>query len=125
MERDAAIARAVIVAAFVARAGVAEQEGAGVQHRRAGIRPIAERPLEHGRDRELLMPLLEGAIMRAGGAQVFANAPFLAVMQRARNRKALDGTAAVSLHRSNLANIPHPENRGTLRAAISRVLRRF
>src|SRR5262249_62379569 len=82
MERDAAIAGAVIVTALVARLGVAEQEGAGVQHRRAGIRPIAERPLDHGRDRKEVMPLLERAVTRTGRAEVLADAPAVPLTQR-------------------------------------------
>src|SRR5260370_11889133 len=108
MERDAAIAGRVIAAAFVARGGVAEQEGAGVHHCRAGVRPVGERPLDHGRDRELVAPLLEGAIIRTCGAEVFANAPPLPLTQRTGDQSA--GGAVVSSHCPNLAILPKPAN---------------
>ena len=38
------------------------------------MRPIAERPLDHGGDRELLMPLLERAVTRTGRAKTLAHA---------------------------------------------------
>src|SRR5215471_9945870 len=98
MEGDAAVADAVIVAALVARAGVAEQEGARMQNRRAGVAPIPERPFDDGRDRDLFMALLERTIIRTGGADVFAHAPFSFLKQRAGNRSTAGRDVVVRSH---------------------------
>src|SRR5262249_3737180 len=102
----------VIVAALVACGGVAEQESAGVEHRSAGISPVSERPLDYGRDRELLMPLLERAIIRARSANVLADAPPLPLTKRTGcpltqsigNRSAGGGSAVVSWHGAKVSN---------------------
>src|SRR5215471_14792635 len=119
MEGDAAVAGAVIVAALVARAGVAEQERARVQNRRARIPPIPERSFDDGRDRGLFMALFKGTIIRTGGADVFAHAPFRCLKQRAGNRGAAGTDVVIRSHGTRLAIFPKPGSRGSAHMGAS------
>src|SRR3546814_4861352 len=75
MQREAAVAGAVVMAAFETGAGVAEQQGAGMQQRGAAVGAVAEAAGGDQRDRGTVVAFLEGAVGRAGRAQDGAQPP--------------------------------------------------
>jgi len=75
LEDEAAVAGAVLVAAFEVVAGVAEQHRARRQQRRTAARAVAEGPRGHRGDALGLVPLLERAVGRAGVADDVARPP--------------------------------------------------
>ncbi len=84
MEREAAVAVTVIVAAFEASPFISEQQGAGRQDRSTRRRAVLERAFCYRGDAHRAVPLLERAIMRAGSADDVVHAPTLARGQQMR-----------------------------------------
>ena len=68
VKREAAIADAMLVAAFEAASVIAEQQRPRRQHGRAVRRAVLESALRHGGDAHAVVLLLEGAVVGPGGA---------------------------------------------------------
>jgi hypothetical protein len=103
MERNAAIANTVIVAALKALTKVAQHGCAGVEQRPAGFSPIVERAFDDSRNGELFVYLLEGVIARARVAWVFGDAPIVSFGDHSRDRRTNLGSGssrALSSHMS-------------------------
>ena len=81
MKRDAAVADAVLMAAFEAGPGVAEQDRARRQHGRALRGAVAERALGDDGDADVVVPLLERPVVGSGPADDIADAPAFAGKQ--------------------------------------------
>src|SRR5262249_22304071 len=110
VERDAAVAGAVVVAALVAGGGIAQQEGARMHHCDAGVPVVPERSFDHGRNHDLLTSLFERTIIRTGGAKVLAAAPLPPLTQEASNWSSAGMEAVVRSPGAKLAIFPNPWN---------------
>lgn len=75
MEGEAAVAGPMLMAALVAGAGIAEQDGARRKHRCALARPVAEGATCHGGDAETAMLFLERPGTGAGCADHIGHPP--------------------------------------------------
>lgn len=119
MNCNAAIAPAVLMAAFETLAMVPEQQCAGMQQGTAAVRSVGERPLDDRGDGNPIVLLLERPVIRPGVAGIFADAPLLAVGNGARSRrntsvpgrKIVDGRAG-SIHDRQDSNFPQAAERG-------------
>ena len=75
VERETAVAAAVLMAAFKAGPCVAEQHGPRSEHGRTERRAVLEAALRHRSNANSIVPLLKRPIARPGGADDIADAP--------------------------------------------------
>jgi len=97
-ERETAVAGTVLMAAFERVMIIAEQQRPRRQHGRAQRRAVLESPLRDRGEAHALMPLGEGAIVRAGSADHVLDAPACTRCQNIRGQ----------CHRQRLAIFPKP-----------------
>jgi hypothetical protein len=99
VERHAAIAGGVLVAAMKALPVVAEQQRTGRHQRTSRRRAVLKRARHHDRDRHAGVLLLERPIVRRAGADHVLDAPARASGQHSPRRSAPDAQARTLVER--------------------------
>ena len=106
LDRDAAVAGRVFMAAAVTGAVVAEQQRAGMEKCAAGVGRVGEAAGDDGRDGNAAVALLEGAVPRSGAADELVERPAVAAGEAARRRLGLFENGGGFAHGPNIAIFP-------------------